>query len=160
MQATKDTVVSFHYTLLNGAGEEIETSRNGDPSLFLFGHNAVLPGVEEALEGKSAGDKLTVTLAPEHAFGVRKTDMEQRVPVKYLKHEGKMKPGQTVRINTEQGMRSGTVIKVGKFNVDVDMNHPLADQTVNFDIEVMDVRAASADEVSHGHAHGAGGHHH
>ena len=116
-----------------------------------------MQGVEDALEGKSTGDTLTVELSAEQAFGVRKEGLQQRVPAKYLKHEGKMKPGQTVRINTEQGVKAGTVIKVGKFNVDVDMNHPLADQSITFDIEVIDIRSATADEIAHGHAHGKGG---
>ena len=160
MQATKDSVVSFHYSLYDAQGEQIESSLNGDPSLFLFGHNNVLAGVENAIAGKVAGDKIEVELAPEAAFGVRKEGMQQRVPAKYLKHEGKMKPGQTVRINTEQGMQVGTVVKVGKFNVDVDLNHPLVDQTVRFDIEVIDVRPATEEEITHGHAHGKGGHEH
>ncbi|WP_339670621.1 peptidylprolyl isomerase [Dasania marina] len=160
MQATKDTVVSFHYSLFDAQGEKIESSLDAEPNLFLFGYNNVLAGVESSIEGKSTGDKLEIELAPEDAFGARKADMQQRVPSKYLKHEGKMKPGQTVRINTEQGMQVGTVVKVGKFNVDVDLNHPLVDQAVRFEIEVMDVRAATEDEITHGHAHGKGGHHH
>ncbi|MGK0440881.1 MAG: FKBP-type peptidyl-prolyl cis-trans isomerase SlyD [Pseudohongiellaceae bacterium] len=160
MQATKDTAVSFHYTLFNAAGEAIETSLESDPSLFLFGYDNVLKGVEEAVEGKVAGDTLSVELAAENAFGVRKEGLQQRVPSKYLKHEGKMKPGQTVSVNTAQGVKVGTVIKVGKFNVDIDLNHPLVDQQVRFDIEIMDVRAATEEEITHGHAHGAGGHQH
>lgn len=160
MQATKDTVVSFHYSLFDADGEQVESSLDTDPNLFLFGHNSVLQGVEDAIEGKVVGDKIDVVLTAEDAFGVRKEGLQQRVPAKYLKHEGKMKPGQTVRINTEQGMQVGTVIKVGKFNVDVDLNHPLVDQSVRFDIEVMEVRAATEDEITHGHAHGKGGHEH
>lgn len=157
MQATKDTVVSFHYKLSDSQNQEVETSHGTDPSLALLGHGNIMQGVEDALEGKAAGDTLTVELSAEQAFGVRKEGLQQRVPAKYLKHEGKMKPGQAVRINTEQGVQAGTVIKVGKFNVDVDMNHPLADQAITFEIEVVDVRAASADEIAHGHAHGKGG---
>lgn len=160
MQATKDSVVSFHYTLFNNAGEELETSRDGDPTLFLFGHNGVLPGVESALEDKSVGEQLSVELAAKDAFGLQNTENKQRIPSKYLKHEGKMRPGQIIRINTEEGVKTGTVIKVGKFNIDVDMNHPLAGQDVRFDIEIVEIRQATEDEVSHGHAHGAGGHQH
>jgi FKBP-type peptidyl-prolyl cis-trans isomerase SlyD len=160
MQATKDTVVSFHYTLTDEAGNEVESSYDHEPNLFLFGHNNILPGMENAIEGKVAGDKFNVVLSPAEAFGIKQENSVQRVPAKYLKHEGKMQPGQTVRINTSEGTRVGTVVKVGKFNVDVDMNHPLADQTVNFAIEILEVRAASDEEIAHGHAHGIGGHHH
>ena len=160
MQASKDTVVSFHYTLYNEQGDAIETSRDSHPSLFLLGHGNVMQGVEDAVIGKQVGDSLSVELSAADAFGERKDNMQQRVPAKYLKHEGKMKPGQTVRINTEQGVKAGTVIKVGKFNVDVDMNHPLAGQAVKFDIEIMELRAGTAEEIAHGHAHGKGGHEH
>lgn len=157
MQATKDTVVSFHYTLSDAEGQEVETSRGTEPSLSLLGHSNIMQGVEDAMEGKTTGDTLNVELTAEQAFGERKEGLQQRVPIKYLKHEGKMKQGQTVRVNTEKGVQAGTVIKVGKFNVDVDMNHPLADQSVSFDIEIIDIRAATADEITHGHAHGKGG---
>lgn len=160
MQASKDKVVSFHYTLSNQAGEEVETSRDHEPNLFLFGHGNILPGMENTMEGKSVGDTFNAVLSPIEAFGVRKDDNVQRVPAKYLKHEGKMKPGQTVRMQTNQGTQVGTVVKVGKFNVDVDMNHPLCDQTVSFAIEIIDIRDATNDELAHGHAHGAGGHQH
>ena len=160
MQATQDTAVSFHYTLFNDAGEELESSRDSDPTLFLFGHGGILPGLESAFEGKTTGDTLSVPLEAKDAFGLRNIENKQRVPAKYLKHEGKMKPGQVIRVNTEDGLKTGTVIKVGKFNVDVDMNHPLAGQNVRFEIEIVDIREATADEISHGHAHGAGGHQH
>lgn len=160
MQATKNSVVSFHYTLFNDQDEQLETSRDSSPTLCLMGHDNVLPGVEASLEGKTTGDQVSVSLEAKDAFGLRNVDNQQRIPAKYLKHEGKMKPGQIIRINTEQGMRTGTVLKVGKFNVDVDMNHPLAGQAVRFEIEITNIREASQEEIDHGHAHGEGGHHH
>lgn len=160
MQITKNCVVSFHYSLKNDQGEELENSQGGDPSLYLHGANNIITGLEKAMEGKSAGDNFEVDLSPADAYGERRDDMTQRVPAKYLKHEGKLHPGQMVRINTDKGMRSATVLKVGKFSVDVDMNHPLAGQQLHFSISVTDVRAATAEEVQHGHAHGVGGHQH
>ena len=161
MQIEKNTVVSFHYTLSDETGQTVENSRDGDqPTVYLHGANNILPGLESALAGKQTGDKVTVTLEPSAAFGNKEDNAVQRVPAKYLKHEGRLNPGKTVRISTDKGTRIGTVVKVGKFNVDVDMNHPLAGQSVTFDIAVIDVREASSEELAHGHAHGPGGHHH
>lgn len=160
MQISKNAVVSFHYSLKNAQGEELENNRGENPTLYLHGANNIIPGLEKAMEGRSAGDSFEIDLTPTEAYGERREDMAQRVPAKYLKHEGKLRPGQTVRINTDKGMRSATVIKVGKFSVDVDMNHPLAGQQLHFSIEIADVRQATAEEVQHGHAHGVGGHQH
>lgn len=161
MQIDNGTVVSFHYTLSEAEGGQLETSRDGDPTLYLHGAGNILPALEQALAGKQTGDTLQVTLAPVDAYGERRADGLERVPAKYLKHEGKLRPGQVARIHLQEGgSRPVTVIKVGKFSVDVDRNHPLAGKTLTFDIEIVEVRAASEDEKSHGHAHGAGGHHH
>jgi len=87
-------------------------------------------------------------------------DSIQRVPLKHLRARGRLRPGMVAAVETEHGARQVTVVKVGKFNADVDTNHPLAGRTLSFDIEVLEVRAASEEEIAHGHAHGAGGHHH
>ena len=83
----------------------------------------------------------------------------QRVPLKHLTSRGKLEPGQVVAVNTNQGQRAARVVKVGHFNVDLDLNHPLAGKTLVFDVEIIDVRAATAEELQHGHAHGPGGAH-
>jgi FKBP-type peptidyl-prolyl cis-trans isomerase SlyD len=157
----KDSVVSFHYTLTDPDGTTVETSRDDEPTVYLHGASNILPAMEKAFEGKTAGATFQLTLTPEDAYGERKTDALQRVPAKYLSHEGKLKAGQVVRLHLKDGgAQPVTVVKVGKFSVDIDANHPLAGQTLNFDIEVIDVRQASAEELEHGHAHGPGGHHH
>lgn len=160
MQITNDSVVSFHYTLFDENNKAIETTRDDEPTLFLVGAGNVLPAMEQAMMQKQAGDCFSVTLEPHLAYGQPKTDNTDRISAKYLKHEGKLKVGQVVHINTDKGQRTATVLKVGKFSVDIDLNHPLAGQTIRFDIEICDVREASPEEVSHGHAHGIGGHHH
>jgi FKBP-type peptidyl-prolyl cis-trans isomerase SlyD len=160
MQIAKGTVASFHYTLRGEDGVEIENSRDGDPVAYLHGHGNILPALEERLAGHAAGDTLSVTLEPEQAYGVRHEGSIQRVPLKHLQAKGRVQPGMVVAVQTEHGARQVTVLKVGKFNADVDTNHPLAGRTLSFDIEVLEVRAASAEEMAHGHAHGAGGHHH
>ncbi|ARN73565.1 FKBP-type peptidyl-prolyl cis-trans isomerase [Oceanicoccus sagamiensis] len=160
MQISNNTVVSFHYTVLNEAGEEVETSRGEDPSLCLIGANNTLAGVEQAMIGKQAGDSFKVSLEPHLAYGLYSEKNKDRISAKYLKHEGKLKVGKVVRLNTNQGYKTGTILKVGKFNVDIDLNHPLAGQAVSFDIEIMAVRDGTAEEIAHGHAHGIGGHNH
>lgn len=160
MQIADGTVASFHYTLRGEDGAELESSRDGDPVAYLHGQGNILPALEERLAGHAPGDTLAVTLAPEQAYGPRRADSVQRVPLKHIHARGRLQPGMVVAVQTEHGARQVTVLKVGKFNVDVDTNHPLAGRTLSFDIEVLEVRAASDEEMAHGHAHGAGGHHH
>jgi FKBP-type peptidyl-prolyl cis-trans isomerase SlyD len=150
MKIKQDTVVTFHYRLFNTEGELIENSYDGDPNLYLHGHNNVMPGLEQALTDKQTGDSFQVTLEPHLAYGILQEGKQQK----------NLKPGKIIRVNTDNGAKTATVVKVGKFNVDVDFNHPLAGKTVTFDIEVVDVREAAADEIEHGHAHGIGGHQH
>ncbi len=160
MKITDKTVVKFHYTLKNEAGEEIETSIGKDPLAYLHGYNNMLVGVEKALTDKEAGDKFSATLQPEDTYGERSEDAIQRVPAKHLQGAKKWKAGMTAVVETEQGQRHVTVIKAGKFMVTVDTNPPLAGKVLTFDLQVEDVRAATDEEIEHGHAHGVGGHHH
>lgn len=160
MQITKNTVVQFIYRLKDDAGNELESTEVGHPVAYLHGHNNMLEGLEKELEGKKAEDKFSVTLAPADAYGERQENSEQRVSVKHLQGAKKWKPGMIALVNTEQGERQVTIVKAGKFMVTVDTNHPFAGKTLTFDIDVLDVREATADEQAHGHAHGVGGHHH
>lgn len=159
MQIQENSVVQFHYSLTEN-GSELEGSRASAPLLYLHGHNQMLPKLEEALAGKTAGDKLQVTLLPADAYGERKADAIQSVQVKHLQGAKKWKPGMVAWVNTDQGERQVTIVKVGMFKAEVDTNHPLAGKTVTFDIEVISVREATAEEIAHGHAHGEGGHNH
>ena len=154
------SVATFHYTLRDESGEELETSRSGEPSAYLHGANNVIPGLEKAMEGHAAGDVFSATLAPEDAYGETDPERQQRVPAKHLVFKGKLKPGMVVQLNTSDGRVPVTVVKAGRHSADIDTNHPLAGQTLTFDIEVIDVRAASEEEIAHGHAHGPGGHQH
>jgi len=163
MKITDKTVVQFHYTLKDEAGEQLESSIASDPLAYLHGQKNMLVGVENALTGKETGDKFSITLQPEDAYGVYQEGAVQRIPAKHLQDGAgttKWKPGMVAVVQTEQGQRQVTVIKSGKFMVTVDMNSPLAGKILTFDIEVVDVRAATDEEVEHGHAHGVGGHQH
>jgi FKBP-type peptidyl-prolyl cis-trans isomerase SlyD len=155
-----EVVVAFHYTLLNEAGEELETSRGNEPSVYLQGANNIIPGLESAMTGKSAGDVFSATVAPEEAYGLRNPEKVQRVPMKHLAFKGKLRPGAVAQLSTSEGMRPVTVIKAGRHSADIDTNHPLAGQTLTFEVEIQELRAATAEELAHDHVHGPGGHQH
>ena len=159
MTIGKNRVVSFHYRLSEG-GEQIEDSTSESPVLYMQGHNSMLTGLEEALEGRKAGESLTVTVPPEKGYGERREGAQQRVPKKHIVTKGKLKPGMVIQINTKEGAQEAVLLKVGLKNVDVDSNHPLAGKVLEFSVDILDVRAATDDELSHGHAHGPGGHEH
>jgi FKBP-type peptidyl-prolyl cis-trans isomerase SlyD len=150
-------VVTFHYTLSDEQGEQLESSREGDPMTYLQGAGNIIPGLEKAMLGKAAGDRFEVNVKPAEAYGERNESAIQRIPAKHFKQAGRLQPGQVVVMQTQQGPRQLTVVKVGRFNVDVDTNHPMAGLSLTFDVEVTDVRDATGEEVSHGHVHGPGG---
>ena len=160
MNIESGMVVSFHYTLRGEDGVELESSRGGEASAYLHGHNNVIPGLEAAMAGRTAGDVFTTELAPADAYGLRDPGRTQRVPMKHLAFKGKLRAGSVVQLSTSEGMRAVTVIKAGRHSADIDTNHPLAGQALTFDIEIVDVRPATAEELEHKHAHGPGGHHH
>ena len=153
-----DKVVSFHYKLRDAEGTFNETSEGMSPVVYMHGRNNIVPGLESQLAGKKSGDKFTATVAPEQAYGLRNENAVQRVPVKHIATRGPHSVGQMVVVNTREGGRQARVVKVGHFNVDLDLNHPLAGKTLTFEIEVIDVRDATDEERAHGHAHGPDGH--
>lgn len=155
MQAGKDKVISFHYTLTVD-GQKVESSLDGgEPLWILLGHGQLIPGMEAGLEGKSAGDKVELTIEPEQGYGQRQDGMTQRVPKKYFPNQGKgLKAGDTTVLSLKEGgQRAAVVQKVGSSVVDIDLNHPMAGKTLNFSIDVQTVREASDEEKAHGHAH-------
>ena len=160
MIAEKDKVVTFHYTLKDAEGEQMETSREKEPMNYLHGANNIIPGLEKAKEGHAIKDEFSVTVEPEDAYGVRNENNVQRVPLKRLKGIGKISVGQVLNLKTNQGQVQVTVLKIGRFNVDVDGNHPLAGKELTFDVEITDIREASKEELEHRHVHGPGGHQH
>ncbi|MGA9572485.1 MAG: peptidylprolyl isomerase [Lysobacterales bacterium] len=160
MIAEKDKVVTFHYTLTNAAGEQMETSRDKEPMRYLHGANNIIAGLEKAMEGHAVKDEFSVTVEPKEAYGVRNEKNVQRVPLKRLKGIGKISPGQVLNLQTNEGQVQVTVLKVGRFNVDVDGNHPLAGKSLTFAVEITDIRDASEEELTHRHVHGPGGHQH
>ena len=155
-----DKVVSFHYQLRDAEGTLNESSDGGSPVVYMHGRNNIVPGLESQLVGKKSGDKFKATVAPEQGYGPRNEEAVQRVPQKHIATKGPFVVGQMVVVKTKDGGQQGRVLKVGHFNVDLDLNHPLAGKTLEFDIEVVEVRDATEEERAHGHAHGPDGHGH
>ncbi len=160
MKISKGKVVSIHYALNDAAGEVLESSRGEAPLEYLHGHGNIIAGLEKALDGKAAGEKLKVVIPPEDGYGERDEAMVKRLPISSFQNQDEVQVGAQFQAETSQGPRLATVTEMDDENVTVDLNHPLADQTLNFDIEVVNVREATEEELSHGHAHGHEGHHH
>jgi len=157
MQISKDSVVEFEYSLKDSEGKVLENSDGGEPTVYLHGHGGMLPALEKELEGKTVGEHLSVNL--QQPYGPNHADSVQRVPLKHLRAKKRPVPGTIVVVQGKEGPRQVTVVKVGKFSVDVDTNHPFAGLDLTFEIDIKTVRAATKEELAHGHSHGADGTH-
>jgi FKBP-type peptidyl-prolyl cis-trans isomerase SlyD len=157
VEIDKNRVVTFHYSLTDEEGSFTESTEGKEPAAYLHGHGGIVRGLEREMKGRKAGDAFSVTVLPEDAFGLRDDRAQQRVPIKHLVRPGKLAPGKIVVVNTQQGRVQGFVKKVGRFNVDVDFNHPMAGRTLLFEVNILDVRDATTEEIAHRHVHGPGG---
>ncbi|MGR0277641.1 FKBP-type peptidyl-prolyl cis-trans isomerase [Marinomonas dokdonensis] len=160
MQIAENTVVSMHYTLTDDQGQELDSSVGQEPLVFLSGAQNIIDGLDKALQGKSAGEKLVVEVAPEDAYGAVHQELIQKVPHENFQGVDEIQVGMQFMAQTPGGQQPVTVIGVEEDGIMLDGNHPLAGKTLNFDVEVIEVREASAEEQEHGHVHGEGGHHH
>ncbi len=154
MQITDKLAVSIHYTLTNAAGDKLDSSRGGEPMVYLHGTGQIISGLESALNGKQMGDKFVVTVQPEDAYGERRDDMMQVVPMSMFEGVDKVEVGMQFHADASQGVSVVTVSKIEGENVTIDGNHPLSGEALTFDVEVMDLRPATEDELNHGHVHG------
>ncbi|PNK61068.1 FKBP-type peptidyl-prolyl cis-trans isomerase [Psychrobacter sp. FDAARGOS_221] len=152
----KDTAVRFNYILKDENGNVIDQSQ-GEPLAYLHGHNNIIPGLEKELEGKSAGDSLTAVIEPADAYGEYQEQAVQKVPRENFQGVDDIQPGMQFQSEAEGQVMLVTVTDVTDDTVTVDANHPLAGKKLSFDVEIVDVRAATEEEISHGHVHGAGG---
>ena len=160
MKATQDTVVSMHYTLTDDAGAVLDSSRErGEPMDYLHGHGNIIGGLETALDGQSAGFKSQVTVAPEQGYGEHNAQAVFDVPRSQFPDDDEINLGAMVHGETPQGVVTFTVVGMNQDSVTLDGNHPLAGKTLHFDVEIMDIREATEQELSHGHVH-TGGHDH
>lgn len=160
MQIAEHAVVSFHYTLTDDQGTVIDSSAEREPLTYMHGTGQIVPGLEKVMAGRQAGDQFKVDVTPEEGYGVRHDELVQQVPREAFQGVESIEPGMQFQGRGPQGVINVTVTKIENDIVFIDGNHPLAGQTLHFDVEVTDVREATAEEKEHGHVHGAGGHHH
>jgi FKBP-type peptidyl-prolyl cis-trans isomerase SlyD len=159
MQISKEKVVSIHYTLRDNSGTILDSSEGNNPLLYIQGIGNLIPGMEEGLEGKAKGDKVEIKVSPEKGYGVRNDQLIQKVPLTAFGGQ-EVRKGMQFQAGTDHGSQVVTVTEVGLDSITVDGNHPLAGVELNFSVEVVEVREATSEELSHGHVHGPGGHHH
>ena len=160
MQIADDLAVLIHYKVANAEGDVLDSSDGDEPLAYIHGQGDLVSGLEQALIGKSAGDRVQVIVAPAQGYGEHEASKVQTVPRDAFEGEANLQPGMRFQAETDDGDVMVTVTHVGDDEVTVDANHPLAGQTLHFDVEVVSVRECTAEEREHGHIHGAGGHHH
>lgn len=160
MLIREKTVVGIEYTLTDDQGTILDQSEGREPLYFLQGVGQIISGLEEALEGRSTGDKFQVSIPPEKGYGTRNSALIRQVPRDRFPQDSEIEIGMQFRASSEDGPITVTVTDIGLDFVMVDGNHPLAGQQLNFAVEVVAVREATPSELDHGHVHGPGGVHH
>ncbi len=160
MKIDQDKVAHIHYTLKDDQGQIIDQSSEQEPLAYIHGHGNIIPGLEQALHGKLAGDTLSVSVVPEQGYGERYDHLTQKVPKSMFSGMDEIEPGMQFHAQTDSGVQVVTVVRVEPDGIILDGNHPLAGQTLHFDVKIMQVREATQEELDHGHVHGEGGHHH
>lgn len=160
MTVTKNKVVTLNYTLKNSEGTMLDTSEGREPLVYLHGVGGLIPGLESQLEGQAKGATLDIVVSPEDAYGKRQEDLMRVVPKSGFQGDEEMQVGMQVQMQTDQGMTIATIAKIEADDVTLDLNHPLADMELHFNVNVLDLREATTDEITHGHVHGPGGHQH
>ena len=158
MQISANMVVAIDYTLTNDKGEVIDSSEGREPLAYIQGIGNIIPGLENALAGKAQGDSLKVSVTPEEGYGERSDDLAQAVPKEMFEGADEMQVGMQFQTMTESGPQIVTVVSIDDEHVTVDGNHPLAGENLHFDVTIVDIREASAEELEHGHVHGPEGH--
>ncbi len=156
MRITTNSVVSIHYTLRDEEGTTLDTSDGNEAFTFIQGIHQIVPGLEMQMEGHEKGDKFTAVVPPGMGYGEFDKDLLRRVPMERFGNN-KVEEGMQFQAGGEGIF---TVREVADGQVLIDGNHPLAGVTLNFEVEVTNVREATAEEIAHGHVHGPGGHHH
>lgn len=160
MQIEQNAVVTLHYTLKDNDGNVIDQSDDGS-FLYLHGAMNIIPGLENALAGKAAGEEVSVTVSPEEGYGIKDPERIQDVPKEMFENSGEIEVGLQFHAESpDGGAVVVTVVEVKDDVVVIDGNHALAGVDLNFDVKVIEVREASEEEIQHGHVHGPHGHHH
>jgi FKBP-type peptidyl-prolyl cis-trans isomerase SlyD len=156
MQISKGKVASFHYTLTNDQGTILDRSESEEPLSYIHGFGMIIPGLEQALVGRSTGDTFRITIEPAEAYGERHEELIQNISPSVFPEDLKIEPGMQFHAQTEDGTQLITVMKVEDEQVTIDANHPLAGERLTFQVEVTGIREATEEEKSHGHVHTPG----
>lgn len=154
MNVEDKLVVSIHYKLTDGSGNEIDSSSGGEPLAYLHGADNIVPGLERELAGKSVGDRVQVTVAPEDGYGPVQEELVQTLAREVFQGVDEIEAGMQFEAKSPDGHSQVVTVKaVSDDGVTVDANHPLAGVTLNFDVTVESIREATEEELTHGHAH-------
>jgi FKBP-type peptidyl-prolyl cis-trans isomerase SlyD len=160
MQITTGSVVVFDYTLTDDEGDIIDSSTGSEPLAYIQGEGQIVPGLEKAMEGKSAGDSFKVTVEAEEGYGEHDPENISVVSADKIEGGEELEEGMQLHTEGEFGEETVLITKIEGNEVTIDGNHPLAGLTLHFDVTIRDVRPATEEELEHGHVHGPGGHHH
>ncbi len=152
--------MTIDYTLTGEDGAVLDSSKGQEPLAYIQGSGTVIGGLEAALEGKSTSDHVSVTVAPQDAYGVRDESFVFPIPRARFAGVEDLAVGMQFALRSQDVERVATVVGLDDSEVTVDANHPLAGMTLHFEVDVVGVRAATAEELSHGHVHDGHGHHH
>lgn len=153
MQVQENKVVGIHYTLKNDSGDVLDSSEGREPLQFLHGKGNIINGLEKALEGKSSGDTVEVTVEPEEGYGQYREELVQDVPKSAFQGVDDLQVGMRFQAQTEQGALPIKIKSIQEDTVTVDGNHELAGKRLHFNVSVENVRNATEEEKSHGHVH-------
>lgn len=156
MKIANDLAVAIHYTLTDDQGETLDSSAGAEPLTYLHGHLNIIPGLESALDGLAVGDKKQVTVQPAEGYGEFDESLVQDVPREMFTGVDQIEPGMAFEVDGPDGHHLVEVTKVEEETITIDGNHALAGKVLNFDVEVVEVRAATEEELQHGHIHGEG----
>jgi FKBP-type peptidyl-prolyl cis-trans isomerase SlyD len=155
LKVEENRVVTFDYTLTDDSGAVLDTSENSEPLSYIHGSGEIIPGLEAELLGKTVGAKFKATIKPEDAYGLRLDDCIRKIPKEQLSHLSGIELGMQLQAYDEQGMQILTVVEIGDSEITLDANHPLAGQTLHFDVEIVEIRDATDEELAFG-LHGCG----
>lgn len=154
MKIANQCVVAIHYTLTDDDGRQLDSSRDQDPLTYLHGGQGLIPGLERALEGREAGDEFQATVQPEDAYGTVDPQLIQDVPLEALAGIDDLQVGMALQSRAPDGRVQNLVVDaIGEESATLNANHPLAGTVLHFDVSVESVRAATEEELAHGHAH-------
>jgi len=146
----ENKVVTFEYTLKNDSGEIIDSSADSAPITYIHGSGNIIPGLEAELEGKKVGDKFHASIEPEDGYGIRYEELVQKIDKDRLSHLPKIELGAQIQAYDENGMQIFTIVGISDTDVTLDGNHPLSGQKLHFDVEIIDMREATEDEIEFG----------